>query len=198
MLRFLSKYITRPVLDKVYKMYVCPHLDYGDIIYHNQLKDSMQLLESVQYQAALIVSGCWKGTSRVKLYADLGWESLSDRRHFRRLSMFYRIKNGLSPQYLAERLRATPTNPTLRYSNSFFPYCQLNWDNLQDSIKELPTLSQFKKCLLSAIRPIPRPYYNVTDKVGIRRIAQLRVGLSDLRDHRNKHHFVNCPSPICA
>ena len=68
----------------------------------------MQLLESVQYQAALVVTGCWKGTSRVKLYADLGWESLSDRRHFRRLSMFYRIKNGLSPPYLAERLRATP------------------------------------------------------------------------------------------
>ena len=35
LLRFLSKYITRPVLDKIYKMYVRPHLDYGDIIYHN-------------------------------------------------------------------------------------------------------------------------------------------------------------------
>ena len=53
-------------------MYVRPHLDYGDIIYHNQLQDSMQLLESVQYQAGLVVSGCWKGTSRAKLYADLG------------------------------------------------------------------------------------------------------------------------------
>ena len=108
LLRFLSKYITRPVLDKIYKMYVRPHLDYGDIIYHNQLQDSMQLLESVQYQAGLVVTGCWKGTSRAKLYADLGWESLSDRRHSRRLSMFYRIKNGLSPPYLAERVRATP------------------------------------------------------------------------------------------
>ena len=58
LLRFLSKYITRPVLDKIYKMYVRPHLDYGDIIYHNQLQDSMQLLESVQYQAGLVVTGC--------------------------------------------------------------------------------------------------------------------------------------------
>ena len=80
----------------------------------------MQLLESFQYQAALIVSGYWKGTSKVKLYVDLGWESLSDRRHFRRLSMFYRIKNGLSPPYLAERVRVTPPTTTNRYANPFF------------------------------------------------------------------------------
>ena len=198
LLRFLSKYVTRPVLDKMYKMYVRPHLDYGDIIYHNQLKDSMQLLESVQYQAALIVTGCWKGSSKIKLYADLGWESLSDRRHIRRLSMFYRIKNGLSPRYLAERVRDTPLVTTNRYANSFFPYCQLYWSNLDTSIKDLPSLSQFKSALLKAIRPLPRTYYNITDKSGIRRIAQLRVGLSDLRDHRKNHHFVNCPDATCA
>ena len=40
----------------MYKTYVRPHLDYGDIIYHDQLKDSMALLETVQYQAALMVT----------------------------------------------------------------------------------------------------------------------------------------------
>ena len=38
----------------------------------------MNLLEQVQYKAALIVSGCWQGTCRVKLYDELGWESLSE------------------------------------------------------------------------------------------------------------------------
>ena len=198
LLRFLSKYTTRPVLDKMYKMYVRPHLDYGDVIYHDQLKDSMQLLESVQYQAALIVTGCWKGSSKAKVYADLGWESLSDRRYFRRLSMFYQIKNGLAPSYLVERVRDNPPNITKRYANSFFPYCNINWANLDASIKDVPTLSQFKSALLKKIRPHARSYFNTTDKIGIRRLAQLRVGLSDLRDHRNKHHFVNCPTTICA
>ena len=198
LLRFLSKYTTRPVLDKMYKMYVRPHLDYGDVIYHDQLKDSMQLLESVQYQAALIVTGCWKGSSKAKVYADLGWESLSDRRYFRRLSMFYQIKNGLAPSYLVERVRDNPPNITKRYANSFFPYCNINWANLDASIKDVPTLSQFKSALLKKIRPPARSYFNTTDKIGIRRLAQLRVGLSDLRDHRNKHHFVNCPTTICA
>ena len=45
---------------------------------------------------------------------------------------------------------------------------------------------------------MPKPYFNANDKNGIRRIAQLRVGLSDLRAHRNNHHFVNCPSATCV
>ena len=77
MLRFLSRYVDRRVLDQIYKMYVRPHLDYGDIIYHSQVKESMDILEAIQYRAALIVSGSWKGTNRAMLYAELGWESLS-------------------------------------------------------------------------------------------------------------------------
>ena len=33
-IRYLSKYVSRDVLDQMYKLYVRPHLDYGDIIYH--------------------------------------------------------------------------------------------------------------------------------------------------------------------
>ena len=71
-----SKYVDRNVLDLSYKMYVRPHLDYGDVIYHNQQADLMDLIERVRYKAALIASDCWQGTSRGKLYEELGWESL--------------------------------------------------------------------------------------------------------------------------
>ena len=33
-IRYLSKYVSRAVLDQIYKLYVRPHLDYGGIIYH--------------------------------------------------------------------------------------------------------------------------------------------------------------------
>ena len=62
LLKFLSKYVNRNVLDTSYKLYVRPHLDYGDVIFHNQRIDLMDLIERVQYKAALIVSGCWQGT----------------------------------------------------------------------------------------------------------------------------------------
>ena len=80
LLKYLSKYVSRNVLDLSYKLYVRPHLDYGDIIYHNQRSDLMDLIEQVQYKAALIVSGCWQGTNRDKLYEELVWKSLSLRR----------------------------------------------------------------------------------------------------------------------
>ena len=33
-IRYLSKYVSRDILDQIYKLFVVPHLDYGDIIYH--------------------------------------------------------------------------------------------------------------------------------------------------------------------
>ena len=30
----MAKYVTRDVIDQMYKLYVRPHLDYGDVIYH--------------------------------------------------------------------------------------------------------------------------------------------------------------------
>ena len=62
----------------------------------------MRALESVQYQAALAVTGAWKGTSTTKIYQELGWESLHHRRCFRRITQFYKIMNGLTPQYLLD------------------------------------------------------------------------------------------------
>ena len=64
LLNFLSNYVNRNVLDMSYKTYVRPHLIYDDVIFHNQRMDLMDLIERVQYKAALIVSGCWQGTSR--------------------------------------------------------------------------------------------------------------------------------------
>ena len=33
-IRYLFKYVSLDVSDQMYKLYVRPHLDYGDIIYH--------------------------------------------------------------------------------------------------------------------------------------------------------------------
>ena len=87
-----------------YKTYVRPHFDYGEVIFHNQRMDLMDLIERVQYKTALIVSWCWQGTSRERLYEELGWESLSDRRWSRRLTTFYKINNGLTPSYLYDHI----------------------------------------------------------------------------------------------
>jgi len=211
LLKYLSKYVSRKVLDLSYKLYVRPHLDYGDVIYHNQRMDLMKLIEQVQYSAALIVSGCWKGSNRERLYEELGWESLSDRRWCRRLCMFYKIKKGFAPAYLSEHIpnyiepnielrnrnERTLFSRTDRYSNSFFPYCINNWNKLDATIKALPSLSLFKKHLNTYIRPTGKSCYGITDSIGIKLLTKIRVGFSDLRDHRYNHKF-NCASPVCS
>ena len=69
---------------------------------NKRLNTRMQALESLQYQAALAVTGAWKGSSTRKIYKELGWESLHHRRWFRRMTQFFKIMNGLTPQYLLD------------------------------------------------------------------------------------------------
>ena len=100
-----EKWVAHHVIEVIYKLYVRPHLDYGDVIYHDQHTVSMDLLEKIQYQAGLIVTNCWKGTSRAKLYKELGWEPLSQRRTGRRFALYHKILNNHTPQYLKNHIQ---------------------------------------------------------------------------------------------
>ena len=104
MIRYLSKYLARDVLDQLYKLYVRSHLDYSDIIYYRNdpdfRLDFTNKLEAIQYSAALAVSGAWHGTIRQKPYEKLRWESFHHRRWYRRHTHFYKLKNTQSPLYL--------------------------------------------------------------------------------------------------
>ena len=120
LLKYMSRHVSRDVLDTMYKMYIRPHLDYADVIYHGQNQDSMDLLESIQYQAARIVTGCWQGTSRIKLYNEIGWESLHERRRYRRLTLYYKIIFNMTPNYLKLHIENS-TMYTNRYNQPFPP-----------------------------------------------------------------------------
>ena len=66
----------------------------------------MENVEKIQYQAALAVTRAWQGSSRVKLYDKLAWESLSDRRMCRRVLQIHKIVNEKTPVYLRDKLSA--------------------------------------------------------------------------------------------
>ena len=52
-------------------------------------KSFSQKIETVQYNAALAITGAIKGTSQIKVYYELGLESLEFRRWFRKLFVLY-------------------------------------------------------------------------------------------------------------
>ena len=79
------------------------------------LNSLMEKVERIQYQAALAISGVWRGSSRSKLYEELGWESLSDRRMGRRILQIHKILNKKTPSYLSDKL--PPNSRTLFSGN---------------------------------------------------------------------------------
>ena len=100
-LRKLHNILLRPVLLTIYKSFIRPHLDYADIIYDQAYNKSFQQkLELLQYDACLAITGAIRGTSREKLYEELGLESLQLRRWFKKLSFFYKLFNSKHPNYL--------------------------------------------------------------------------------------------------
>ena len=89
LLRKLQAVLPPPSLVTIYKAFIGPHLDYGDIIYVQAHKESFhQKLKSIQYNAALAITGAIRGTSREKLYQELGLGSLQKRRWYRKLCYF--------------------------------------------------------------------------------------------------------------
>ena len=85
----LSLILSRKSLLTIFKSFVRPNLDYADIIYDKPFNESLKRkIEMIQYNAALIITGTFKGTSCDKMYQELGLESLADRRWTRELIFF--------------------------------------------------------------------------------------------------------------
>ena len=107
----------------------------------------MEKVERIQYQAALAITGAWQGSSRSKIYDELGWETLSDRRKFRRVLQIHKILNNNTlsclkeklPPYCKEMFSGNIRNTfhairckSYRYMNSFFPDAIASWNLFMD------------------------------------------------------------------
>ena len=86
LLRKLQDTLPRTSLITIFKSFIRPHLDYGDIIYDRAYNTSFhQNIESIQYNAALAITGAVRGTSREKLYQELGVESFQQRHRYKKI-----------------------------------------------------------------------------------------------------------------
>ena len=163
-------------------------------------------IEKAQYDAALAITGTIRGTSREKLYAELGLESLKFRRWFRKLICFYKIQSTGLPKYL---LQLIPTNNhscilrkplnipryycrTDTFKNSFFPNVINKWNKLDEKIKGATSFSLFKALLLKMGHPHANPTYRIHNPVGIRLLTHLHLGLTHLNEHKFRHNFADC------
>ena len=70
-------------------------MEYGDVIWNNCYDCNSTLFDSFQYEAARLVTGAIKSTSSARLYKELAWESVGNRRKFHLQSQFYKIVKNL-------------------------------------------------------------------------------------------------------
>ena len=196
LLRKLRSILTRTSLLTIYKSFIRPHLDYGDIVYDQPSNDAFSnKLETVQYNAALAITGAIKGTSREKLYQELGLEYLHQRRWMRRFCLFYKvvstkltafIYDTIPPVSQSQRHPNTFNSISCRteyFKNSFLPYVIGEWNKLNPEIQRCGSYNIFWKSILIFIRPSASKVYIIYVAIDIKLITRLRLGFSHLREH---------------
>jgi hypothetical protein len=109
----------------MYLIFIRPLLEYAGEVWDNCTLADSERLEKIQLEAARIVTGLASYASILSIYTETGWGKLSVRREKRKLSLFYDIVSGQSPDYLQDLLPITvgqTNNYNLRNSKtSQFP-----------------------------------------------------------------------------
>ena len=162
----LSVHLPRGALLIIYKSFIRPNLDYGDILYDKPNNENFQQkLEKVQYRTCLAITNAIQGTSKERLYDKLGLYSLAKRRWRSKLIFFYKIINGMLPDYLYLYLefpsqdnyplrsasktiiRPIPTR-SKTFKNTFLQFCINEWNNLAIETRNAKSINIFKKLIL--------------------------------------------------
>ena len=191
--------------------FLSPNIDHCYFIYdqtHNE--NFCNNLERLQYNAALAITGAIMGTSKLKIYEELGLESLKFRRWMRSLCVFYKIKTRGHPEYLYKLIPAKGSSFNTRNSDhiekyycrtdifkySLFPYTIVKWNRLDHTLRNLKSYNIFKNSLLKIGRPMPKPTFNIHNPLGLMLLPRLRLGLSHLNELRFNHNFEDCINPV--
>ena len=198
--------------DMILDSFIRPHLDYGDIIYDQVHNASFQQkVESIQYNAAVAITGAIRGTSKEILFEKLGLESLQNRRWYRKLCCFYKVLKGQSPKYIFNIIpklnrpystRNANSIPHFKvkhstFKNTFFPSVIIEWNKLDPEIQNAPSLNIFKNNILKFIKPIPNNIFGCHNLNDIKCLTKLRLGLSHLLEHMFINNFQDTLNPLC-
>ena len=118
LLQKLHSTLPRISLVTIYKSFIRPHLSCGDVVYDHPSSDAFSnKLETVQYNATLAITGAIKGTSHKKLFQELWFEYLQQRRWMRRLCLFYKVVSTKLPDYIYDII--LPERQSQRHPNIF-------------------------------------------------------------------------------
>ena len=206
--------IDRHSLNVMYKTFIRPTLEYGDVLLCNLTENQKYDIEMVQKRAGRIICGATRGTTRNVIYGELAWETLEKRRERHCILYFHKILHGQTPAFLsdlipgyvyervpynlrnAQSVDLVPARITALY-NSFIPYTIRLWNNLPQNLRALHEFDTFK---VEYLRDLPKDnvlYCYGNRKAGIHH-ARIRMGCSILNHHLYKNHILDSPQCRCG
>ena len=215
LLRKFQSTLPRKSLVTIHKSFIRPYLDYGDVIYDRASNESFhKSLESLQYSAAIAITGAIRGRSSEKLFQELGLETLKARSCLRKLCLFYKLIKEQSAAYLFQLI---PENKTLYttsnvqksqipfskrktnfFKNSFFVSVILEWNKLDVNIRNSASCNVLKRVILTFITAKSNHVFNVDSSEGLKFLTRIRLESSHLADHKFRHNFQDCVYPVCS
>ncbi len=174
-MRKLKHELDRKCLEIIYTSFIRPLLEYADTVWDNCTQYEKDSLEKIQIEAARITTGATRLVSIAALYTEICWETLENRRRSHKLSLFYKMTNVLSPNYLVDLVpMATDTSRynlrnhdnlqiirsrTTLYYNSFLPSAVREWNSLSQDTRNSSSFNCFKTKLKSNTDEVPVYYY---------------------------------------
>ena len=102
---------------------------------------------------------------------------------------------------LLEVIKATKSRvlrPDNFFKDSLFLTVVSERNSLDRNIRNSSSINVFKKESLKFIRPEPNSAYNIHDTKGLKSLTRLRLRFSHLGDHKFRHNFQDCVSPMCS
>ena len=144
----------------------------------------------------LAITATIRGTSKEKLYEELVFEIMKEKRWFEGLSCFYKILDNQAVAYLYSLLPSPNRHCNTRnyskirliffrteiFSNSFLPQTIREWNKLNTSILQETLYSVFHKTPLDFIRPTENCSFGTNDVSGLKLLTCLCFGFSHPRE----------------
>ncbi len=175
-MRKLKYRLNRYNLSRIYLVFIRPKLEYASAVWDNCSIYNANRLELIQLEAARVVTGLTKFSSRNSLYYETGWQPLVQRRKATRLVTMYKIINHQCPSYISDLIPpqvSQNTNYNLRNkNNSTIPYARTttfkrsfiieslnNWNSLSSDERNSSSISAFKSAICDIQSKTPS-YFN--------------------------------------
>ena len=209
----LKYVLDRKSLETIYKSFIRPMIEYGNVIYFSTSQKNLDRLCKIEKEAKRLTTGATHRCNLALMDIESGWTDIVSRRNNHCLIMMFKIINNLCPGYLKSifdsfttlqhdyNLRnqfvKRPKTRTETFAKSFFPYTLRLWNSLPLNHRLSNNLNIFKNKIIKKDKD--RSLFKYGPRHPQILLSRIRMGCSALNGHL--FHFLkvlNNPSCECG